>query len=226
MQNPADIAGSKAAALAGLRAVLAEKFPQPPVRTGDAFSVTVGASSNRVAQVPLRRGAITEASGSSGSGALFLEAMLNATATARTMMALVDGASGFDPAAEDSRLKRLLWVLCKDAQSAIKVADLLLRDGNLPLVVLDLQMNPPTELRRIPSSTWYRFQRIMEQSTAAFVVLTAKPMVNSAAERLWLHNRWSLRAMRQRRNELPLQVEQVHRGFGTSMDRQTDRQIA
>jgi len=220
MQNHADIAGSKAATLAGLRAVLAEKFPQAPVRTGNAFSVAVGSSSSQ-REIPLRRGTITEASGSSGSGALFVEALLGATENARTMMALVDGAGGFDPAAEDPRLRRLLWVLCRETQAAIKVADLLLRDGNLPLVVLDLQMSPATELRRIPSSTWYRFQRIMEQSTAVFVVLTAKPMVNSAAERLWLRNRWSLRAMRQRRCELPLQVEQTQRGFGSiSIDRQ------
>ncbi len=222
MQNRADIPGGKAATLAGLRAVLAEKFPQPPVRTGNAFPVPLNSSPSQP-KVELRRGAVTEASGSSGSGALFLEALLGATESARTLMALVDGTSGFDPEPEDTRLKRLLWVLCKEAQAAIKVADLLLRDGNLPLVVLDLQMTPAAELRRIPASTWYRFQRIMEQSTASFVVLTAKPMVSSAAERLWLRNRWSLRAMRQRRCELPLHVEQAQRGFSIVS---TDRQIA
>jgi len=224
MKSTLDPSFSKTALLAGLRAVLAEKFPQAPVRPGATFAIKWsglgGLSTPETApgeEIALQRGAITEASGSCGSGALFLEALLGATESARAMMALVDGTGCFDPAGEEARqqrLKRLLWVLCKEAQAAIKVADLLLRDGNMPLVVLDLQMTPSAELRRIPPTTWYRFQRIMEQSTAAFVVLTPRPMVGSATERLCLQGRWSLRAMRRRRDELPLRVEQVRRRQG------------
>ena len=196
---------SRATKIADLRALLAEKFPQPPVKTG-------GAMPTGVPGVELRRGVVTEVSGSPGSGALFIEALIDSSAAEGMMSALVDGVGGFDP----MRIRtgaHLLWVMCKQAQQALKVADLLLRDGNLPLVMLDLQMNPAEELRRIPSSAWYRFQRILEQSTAVFTVLTPKPMVSSAAERIELRNRWTLRAMRRRREELRRDLEAacVHR---------------
>ena len=194
-----------AAKIADLRTLLAEKCPQPVVKAGGMLAAGVPG-------VELRRGVLTEVSGSSGSGALFLEALLNSATAAGAMPALVDGAGGFDPA-QLRPGSGVLWVLCKEAQSAIKAADLLLRDGNLPLVALDLQMNPVLELRRIPATTWYRFQRILEQSTAVFAVLTPKAMVSSAAERIQLRNRWGLRAMRRRREELrqQLEAECIHR---------------
>lgn len=188
-----------------LRALLAEKFPQPALRAG-GVSVATGAGLPE-----LRPGMVTEVSGSIGSGALFLETLLSSAQAAGTLMALVDGAGGFDPAQMGLQMARLLWVLCKDASTAIKAADLLLRDGNLPLVVLDLQMNAAKDLRRIPATTWYRFQRIIEPSASTFVVLTTRPMVSSAAERFELHNHWTLDAMQQRRAELRLVVECAHR---------------
>ena len=184
-----------------LRALLAEKFPQQKPKSSSGLPTGLP-------ELELQRGVVTEVSGSTGSGTLFLENVIRSVSTSHSMVALVDGASAFDVAEEN---RRLLWVLCKEAQAAIKVTDLLLRDGNLPLVLLDLQMNPAAELRRIPSTTWYRFQRIVEQSTAAFVVLTPRPMVSSAATRLLLRNRWTLHAMRQRRAELLLEVDAVCR---------------
>ena len=193
------------AMIASLRAVLAEKFPQPTAKAG-------GVIETGLPGVELRRGVVTEVSGSPGSGALFLDSLIGSATASGMMVALVDGAGSFDPT-ETQAGSRLLWVLCREAQPAIKAADLLLRDGNLPLVALDLQMNPAIELRRIPATTWYRFQRILEQSTAVFTVLTPKPMVSSAAERIDLRNRWSLSAMRQRRTELRrrLEAECIHR---------------
>ena len=202
--------------IADLRALLAGKFPQAPVKAG-------GAIGTGVPGVELRRGVVTEVSGSTGSGALFLEALIDSALASGTMPALVDGCGGFDPV-QLREGARLLWVLCKEAQSAIKATDLLLRDGNLSLVILDLQMNPDKELRRIPATTWYRFQRILEQSSMVFTVLTLKAMVSSAAERVELYNRWTLHAMRQRRAELRqrLETECIHRrvsGGAETMER-------
>ena len=212
-----------------LRALLAEKFPQPPARHGGVFPVELGGkesdsgepgnpdgSGKPNAGLELRRGAVTEVAGSPGSGALFLESLLESARAAQAMMALVDGSGGFEPASAGfgpGQPGPLLWVRCGNVPAALKAADLLLRDGNLPLVALDLQMNPAAELRRIPPHTWYRFQRILEPSEAAFVVLTPGPMVGGAAERLLLRNRWSLRAMHRRRAELrrELAAEPVRR---------------
>lgn len=232
-----DNAGSK---ITELRALLAAKFPQPAAKSSGAISVPVGGAAT--SEMELQRGLVTEISGSLGTSALFVQRLLHSVVRSGGMMALVDGASAFDPAQcgassfssftrtaegscaggdgssphafrEDAAavLKRLLWVLCKDPMGAIKAADLLLRDGNLPLVVLDLQMNSAVELRRIPSTTWYRFQRILEQSTVAFVVMTPQPMVSSAAERFSFSQHWTLAAMRERRDNLQLIWKQTRR---------------
>ncbi len=95
---------------------------------------------------------------------------------------------GMDPVA----LRHLLWVRCREAKEGIKAADLLLRDGNFPLVILDLVLNPLAELRKIPSSTWYRLQRLVELIPSVFLVLTPRSMINSAQCKLVLENRWSL----------------------------------
>jgi hypothetical protein len=225
-----------------LRAMLATKFPEQKARSNGGISVPLG--SKGVSEMELQRGLVTEISGSLGSSSLFVQRLLLSVGYNGGMMALVDGASAFDPAqceaasfrwfasasgiaeAETGRgefehhafheggaamLRRLLWVLCKDAMGAIKVADLLLRDGNLPLVVLDLQMNSERDLRRIPSATWYRFQRILEQSSMVFVVMTPHPMVSSAAERFSFNQHWSLTAMRTRRDDLQLIWQQTRR---------------
>ena len=74
----------------------------------------------------------------------------------------------------------------------MQAADLLLRDGNFPLVILDLVLNPLAELRRIPLSNWYRLQRLVEPAPSAFLVLTPRSMISSAQWKLVLENRWTL----------------------------------
>ena len=75
---------------------------------------------------------------------------------------------------------------------AVKAADLLLRDGNFPLVVLDLVLNASEELRKIPQTTWYRLQRLVEAVPTAFLVLTRQSMISSAQLKLSLENVWRL----------------------------------
>ena len=74
----------------------------------------------------------------------------------------------------------------------MQAADLLLRDGNFPLVILDLMLNSLAELRKIPSSNWYRLQRLVEPASIAFLVLTPRSMISSAQWKLSLENRWNL----------------------------------
>ncbi len=52
---------------------------------------------------------------------------------------LVDGSDHFDPASHTAAAcSQLLWVRCAKIQEALKAADLLVRDGNVPFVLLDL----------------------------------------------------------------------------------------
>lgn len=136
----------------------------------------------------LTRGGVTEICGETGPGsALVLRQVIRQAAASQQWLALIDGSDSFDPGAYDNAtLEHLLWLRCKNADEAIKCADLILRDGNLPVVILDLALNPARELRKIKSTTWYRFQRLVEDGTAAFLTLTPMAMASSANRRLFL----------------------------------------
>ncbi len=129
----------------------------------------------------------------SGS-ALLISALLRKGAEENQIITLIDGQDSFDPAAfEKETLVRLLWVRCKDAAQAMKSVDLILRDRNLPLVLLDLALNPAKQLRKIPSSIWYRLQRIAETTSTIFVVITPQTMIGCAQVRLNLNKRFTLK---------------------------------
>ena len=102
---------------------------------------------------------------------------------------------------------RVLGVFCETADQGVKVTDLLLRDGNLPLVLLDLQAMPLRSLGRIPANTWHRFQRLVEKSGTALVVMTPQPLVEAARMRITLRGNWDLAALRRPRRELIDDVE-------------------
>jgi hypothetical protein len=70
------------------------------------------------------------------------------------------------------------------------------------LVLLDLVSNPAAQLRKIPATTWYRFQRLIEQTSAVCVVLSPRPMVAPAQVRITLRSRFSLNALERERQEL------------------------
>lgn len=189
------------ARLADLRRMLAGKFPAAEHKPGGIFRT--GLAGVDAAEGGLRRAAMTEFSGTSGAGALFLQGVLRAVCRERCFAALVDAGRTFEPdACPAAALARLLVVFCADAMQAVKVSDLLLRDGNPALVLLDLQAAPPAQLRRIPANTWHRFQRLAEQTTAAFVVLTPEPMVEAAQARIAGAGGWTLAAQRRGRHEL------------------------
>ena len=219
-------APGKIARLAELRELLAEKFPATELKRSGVFETGLESLDGHCGGV--QRGAMTEFASSLGSGSLFVEALLNAVSGARSFGALIDGGRSFDPQERDpAALSRMLWVLCSSVNQAVKAADLLLRDGNLPLVLLDLQPLPLKELRRIPASTWHRFQRLVEQTATAFVVLSPRPMVEGARVRLAARQRWSLRTMRQRRRVLLQDLDiQVFSRPGLSVASELERKTA
>ena len=81
---------------------------------------------------------------------------------------------------------------CRKATEAIKSADLLLRDGNLPLVLMDLQLNEAKELNQIPGTTWFRLRNLAEQTAAALIALTPRQIITSAHLRLHLQGTHTL----------------------------------
>ncbi len=177
-----------------LRKLLAERFPQEQLTAGDRL-VTGLEIFDREPAGGLTKGAITELSSASPSAgsATIIAALLQRACHDRSFLALIDGRDSFDPSSiGESALRHLLWVRCRAAGEALQAADLLLRDGNFPLVILDLVLNPVAELQKIPANNWYRLQRLVEPAPTAFLVFTPRSMISSAQWKLSLENRWTL----------------------------------
>jgi recA bacterial DNA recombination protein len=202
-----------------LRKLLAERFPHAP-----AVAVT-----RLITGLPfldqgigggLPKGAITELispRASVGSASL-IHALLQSGQQKHYFVALIDGRDSFDPCALDqSSLRHLLWVRCTKAFEAIKAADLLLRDGNFPLVMVDLVINPTEELRKIPQTSWYRLQRLVESAPTACVVLTRHGMVGSAQLKIVLENSWTFENFDDQDALSPLQIRMQRSHFGSEV---------
>ena len=180
-----------------LQKLLAERFPQVPAAAAARF-VTGLPFLDQAISGGLPKSTITELispEASAGSASL-IHALLRGANRDKYFLALIDGRDSFDPCALDnSSLRHLLWVRCTKAFEAIKAADLLLRDGNFPLVILDLVLNPPEELRKILPTSWYRLQRLVESAPTACLILTQQGMVGSAQLKLVLENVWTLESL-------------------------------
>jgi hypothetical protein len=189
-----------------LRNLLAERFPHPLLTTATRLITGLPFLDEPIGG-GLPRGAITElisparsdthsvAGGprpSAGSASL-IHALISFAYRDNYFLALIDGRDSFDASIlNNAWLQHLLWVRCSKASEAIKAADLLLRDGNFPLVIVDLVLNAPEELRKIPQTNWYRLQRLVETIPTACLVLTRYEMVASAQLKLVLENSWDI----------------------------------
>ena len=197
-----------------LRNLLAIRFPQAPTAVGTRL-LTGLASFDQPIGNGLPKSAITELispRGSAGSASL-VHAFIHGAYRDQYFVALIDGGDSFDPCGlVNSILRQLLWVRCTKAFEAVKAADLLLRDGNFPLVIVDLILNSPEELRKIPQTTWYRLQRLVESVPIACLVLTRYEMVSSAQLKLVLENYWNLETLEKQDaiSQLPIVVKRSH----------------
>ena len=178
-----------------LRKLLAQRFPHVALTTATRLFTGLSFLDERIGG-GLPRGAITEliSPQTSAGSASLIHALIHCAYRDNYFLALIDGRDSFDPSGvENARLQHLLWVRCSKASEAIKAADLLLRDGNFPLVIVDLVLNAPEELRKIPQTNWYRLQRLVEVVPTACLVLTRYELVSSAQLKLLLENSWDIR---------------------------------
>jgi hypothetical protein len=194
-----------AANIIQLRQLLREKLPAVRLGWGEAETARqahwiTGIAAIDEAHGGLPKGALAEViAPQRGAGsALLRNALLRRAAAEKQIVALIDGHDSFDAAGEEPVLSRLLWVRGRSAEEALKAADLLLRDQNVTLVLLDLMMNPAQQIRRIAATTWFRFQRILESSSTICLVFTPQPMVSPAQVRLTLApSRFTLESLEQ-----------------------------
>ncbi len=201
---------SAAANLSSLRQLLATRFPQAARPAGGVLPTGIPAVDDTAGGLP--RPALTElvCAGPGTGGQLFLAQLLAATRALPVRVALIDAADQFDPQSfPEEDLQHLLWVRCRATTDALPVADLLAREANLDLVVLDLTAAAPAELRRLPATNWYRLQRAVGQTDLAFLVLTLVTLVPSAQLRLRLEKTHGLAAQALARPHLAVDLEVV-----------------
>ena len=187
-----------------LRKLLAARFPHPSPPPASILPTRVEFL-DRIAGGGLPKSAITEliSPRSSAGSASLIHALLRSAQRDRHFIALIDGSDSFDPGSSDnSALQHLLWVRCRKAFDAIKAVDFLLRDGNFPLVIVDLVLNAPEELRKIPQTSWYRLQRLAEAAPSACLVINRQSMVSSAQLKIALENSWTLPDL-EKQNAIP-----------------------
>ncbi|MEM7384216.1 MAG: hypothetical protein AAF514_04665 [Verrucomicrobiota bacterium] len=185
----------------------------------DAFAITRGSVNEVVCPSP------------SSGGALLLSGLLNANARQHQKAALIDGRDGFDPESIGTAgCRHLLWVRCHEAKEALRATDLLLRDGNLPLVILDLQLLPHRALKKIPNQSWFRLHHLAEQSGSVLIALTPCHVITNAYLQLSLPRHFPLDALDDSREHLEtsLRPELIRRRFTTThqtTDRSTPQKV-
>jgi hypothetical protein len=180
-----------------LRELLAQKFPSQASKPHSQLPTGLPILDDPLGG-GLRKGGLVElvAERPSSGATSLLRAVLQNAAANGLWAGLIDGRDAFDPASLPPKaLDHLLWLRCHTAAEAIQSADLLLRDGNLPLLCLDLHGNPAAELRRITGPQWYRLHRMLEPTAIAFLALTPFATIPCADLRLQLQGRFTLAAL-------------------------------
>jgi hypothetical protein len=148
---------------------------------------------------------------SSGRTSLLLSALGAATRREEicTLIDVSDAFDPHSAAAVGVNLERLLWVRCGANQSssytfrkrlsaqsleewerrrsedpveqALRATDLILQSSGFGVVVIDLAGVPLKTARRIPLTTWFRFQRAVENTTTILLVIGEQACAQSCA---------------------------------------------
>lgn len=133
------------------------------------------------------RGELSEIVGPRSSGRTTLVAgALAAVTRAGGLAALVNPLDQFDPpsaAAAGVCLDRLLWVRGEGEprlERGLKALNLVLQAGGFDLVVLEMGEVPHEAIKRLPFTTWFRFQRTLAGSRAACLVTGPGAVARSA----------------------------------------------
>ena len=170
-----------------IRELLRDRFPEAhtsqSVEGANALLSGIGV----LDRLEVAGGGMTEAvSEVPGRGAcLLLGEVIREAGVQRRPVVLIDACDTFDPQSLPlSGCQSLLWIRCQSAQNAVKAADLLLRDGNLTLILMDLERCPLQDLRRIPASSWHRMRMLTEKASSLCLAFTPVKIIPRAATRI------------------------------------------
>jgi hypothetical protein len=207
---------SSPSTVASLRELLTARFPQRARACAGHVATEIRALDLALGG-GLACGRFTEiVSPAPGTGGQTIIAqVLRTTRRARQRLALIDGADGFAPSAvPPDHLRHLIWVRGRNAADVFSAADIVLRDGNYAIVILDVRGLAERTLLRTPVTTWHRLRHAAETSAVATLVLSASPIVPAVPTRLVLRQTVPLMARRTPRNALAdglaIEVERGH----------------
>ncbi len=196
--------------------MLAARFPQSSGRAAGGVPTGVAALDEALGG-GLPMGKLTElvVAAAGGGGQSVLAQLLQTTRASRQRVALVDAADAFVPdSLPPDALRHLVWVRCGSWEQTLAVADLLVRDANYAVVVLDLCDVPERLLRRTPATLWHRLHRAA-QGGGAVLVKTAYPIVPAVPWRLVLREPLRLadrlRSRAELVAELTVEIDRGHR---------------
>ncbi len=205
--------------------------PAPHARGGDGVPTGVPAIDAALGG-GLPRGQLTElvSEAPGAGGERVLGSLLAALRAARSRVALIDAADGFAPRNyQPDLLRHLVWVRARSLSEAMSCADLLVRDGNYAVIVLDLRGVPPRQLRQQPSGAWHRLRLAAQPHPGAVLIQSDRGLVPAVPWRLVLRQSPALRDLRrpqrERAGELTVEVERGHvRGTETEPGTEPERE--
>lgn len=190
--------------VADLRSLIATRFPSRARAATGVFATGVRALDDALGG-GLPAGRLTEVvSEQPGTGGQTIIAqLLAATRKARLRIALVDGGDGFAPNdVPADHLRHLVWVRGRGVSDMLVAADMLVRDGNYGVVVIDTRGIAERALLRTPATTWHRLRHACEGGTVATLVCSTTGIVPAVPWRLRLQQPVPLSARRTPREDI------------------------
>lgn len=190
--------------VADLRSLLAARFPERTRAAAGTIATEIcGLDEALGGGLPCARLTEIVSSAPSTGGQTLIAQLLRATRRARQRIALIDGADGFDAAEiPEDHLRHLVWVRGRNPADTFAAADILLRDGNYAVVVLDTRGLSERALLRTTTTTWHRLRHATEAGASAALVLSTTPLVPTVPWRLILRTPIPLAARRTPRSAL------------------------
>lgn len=201
--------------ITALRSLVDSRFPTSGRKPAGGVSTGVAAIDEAGGLAVGRLTELVSAEPGSG-GQLTFTSLLITTRRERQRVALVDAADGFSPESVPAdALRHLVWVRPATLAEAMAATDLLVRDGNYAVVVLDLRGIAERALLTLPKASWHRLQRAVESRPTAGLVQTTVGVVPAVPCRLRLTGAAGLAVRRMPRSQLLAELGVQHvRGHG------------
>jgi len=184
--------------ITALRSLVDSRFPASVRKAGDGLCTGVPAIDEALGG-GLPPGRLTElvSERTGRGGQLAFTRLLVTTRGARQRVALVDAADGFAPeSVPPDALRHLVWVRPRSLTETMAVTDVLVRDGNYAVVIVDLRGLAERELLSLPKAQWHRLQRAVESRPTAVLVQTTRGLVPAVPWRLTLQTATGLSGRR------------------------------